>query len=105
MYSVVSDVSSYALFLPYCLESRITARDGADVPKAAILRVGWKEFDETFESKLAFSPTTVEVSNLYWPETCSLVALYALRWCTNDRQRLRIIIYSKGSTPNGQLPR
>lgn len=61
MYSVVSDVASYSSFVPYCLESTITARDESRTPTAATLRVGWKDLDESFESQLSFTPTSVEV--------------------------------------------
>lgn len=58
---MVSDVASYSSFVPYCLESTITARDESRTPTAATLRVGWKDLDESFESQLSFTPTSVEV--------------------------------------------
>ncbi|KAK9452408.1 dehydrase and lipid transport-domain-containing protein [Limtongia smithiae] len=53
LYSVVSDVDSYSAFVPYCVTSIVTHRDPVtQQPAKATLRVGWKAFDESFESVL-----------------------------------------------------
>ncbi|ODV63890.1 ubiquinone-binding protein COQ10, partial [Ascoidea rubescens DSM 1968] len=54
LFEVVSDVSSYQEFVPYCKKSFIskTDSDNLDLPTEAGLRVGFKQFDETFVCKL-----------------------------------------------------
>ncbi|ODV90520.1 hypothetical protein CANCADRAFT_107218 [Tortispora caseinolytica NRRL Y-17796] len=61
MYAIISNVDSYSEFIPYCVESTVTAKDTkTGQPAAATLRVGWKNFDESFESKLTcVTPHTV----------------------------------------------
>lgn len=60
MYKVVADVESYSEFLPYCLESTITAFDKAtNSPSRAVLKVGWQQFEESFESKLQYTDSSV----------------------------------------------
>ncbi|CAN6674957.1 coenzyme Q-binding protein Coq10p, mitochondrial [Trichomonascus vanleenenianus] len=59
IYSVVSNVEHYSQFLPYCHESTITQYDTQSKPKRAILKVGWKQFEETFESHVECSDNTV----------------------------------------------
>ncbi|KAK9237706.1 cyclase/dehydrase, partial [Lipomyces kononenkoae] len=53
VYSVISDVDSYCKFVPYCVESTVIRRDSrTDQPIRATLRVGWKAFEESFDSEL-----------------------------------------------------
>ncbi|KAA8897385.1 hypothetical protein TRICI_006729 [Trichomonascus ciferrii] len=60
VYKIVADVESYSEFLPYCLESTITAFDKAtNSPSRAVLKVGWQQFEESFESKLQYTDSSV----------------------------------------------
>lgn len=54
LYRLVADIDSYRLYLPYCLDSRVTARCPAtNAPTEADLRIGWGSFDETFRSRVS----------------------------------------------------
>lgn len=56
----MADVDSYDKFLPYCLESKITSFDKkTSKPSRAILKVGWQQFEESFESKLKYTESSV----------------------------------------------
>jgi hypothetical protein len=62
MYNVVSDVSLYSCFVPYCTESRITeCHPDNGTPLRAVLKVGWNQFEESFESALQFDNNSVIV--------------------------------------------
>lgn len=61
-YDVVSDVSQYSKFVPYCTRSFINARDQALQPTEAGLRVGWKSFDEEFVCNLQCDPKKVVIA-------------------------------------------
>ncbi|KAF3348264.1 Vacuolar protein sorting-associated protein 68 [Verticillium dahliae VDG2] len=52
--AATDDEHAYASFVPYCSESRVTARDPSPphTPTEADLRVGWGGFEETFTSRL-----------------------------------------------------
>jgi len=62
IYSIVSDVSSYSFFLPYCQSSSVTrwsARDntyGRSWPSEAKLTVGWGNLTESFTSRVFCVP-------------------------------------------------
>ncbi|KAG7125540.1 Coenzyme Q-binding protein coq10 like [Verticillium longisporum] len=58
LYALVADIDAYASFVPYCSESRVTARDPSPphTPTEADLRVGWGGFEETFTSRLRCRP-------------------------------------------------
>lgn len=58
MYSVVGDVQQYHEFVPYCRRSHVTAQENGR-PSRATLIVGWDSIEEEFESRLAYTPTTV----------------------------------------------
>ncbi|GAV53025.1 hypothetical protein ZYGR_0AI03070 [Zygosaccharomyces rouxii] len=49
VYNVVSEVSEYQNFIPYCMESFVNRRDPInDKPIEAGLRVGFRQYDEKF---------------------------------------------------------
>lgn len=49
VYNVVSEVSEYQNFIPYCVESFVNKRDPVnDKPTEAGLRVGFRQYDEKF---------------------------------------------------------
>lgn len=50
-YHVISEVSKYKEFLPYCTESWVSKRDPTndDKPMQGGLRVGYKQYDENFD--------------------------------------------------------
>ncbi|KAH9201783.1 cyclase/dehydrase, partial [Zygosaccharomyces rouxii] len=49
VYYVVSEVSEYQKFVPYCMESFVNKRDPIDdKPIEAGLRVGFRQYDEKF---------------------------------------------------------
>ncbi|CRK01406.1 Coenzyme Q-binding protein coq10 like [Verticillium longisporum] len=58
LYALVADIDAYSSFVPYCSESRVTARDPSPphTPTQADLRVGWGGFEETFTSRLRCRP-------------------------------------------------
>ncbi|KAM0286022.1 hypothetical protein ACHAQH_001212 [Verticillium albo-atrum] len=58
LYALVADIDAYSSFVPYCSESRVTARDPnpPHTPTRADLRVGWGGFEETFTSRLRCLP-------------------------------------------------
>ncbi len=60
MFDLVADVNEYKTFLPWCLESRVTYRDG-DVFYADLV-VGYKMIRERFTSKVtALRPDHIHV--------------------------------------------
>ncbi|SSD60573.1 related to Coenzyme Q-binding protein COQ10, mitochondrial [Saccharomycodes ludwigii] len=53
MYDVVSEVSKYQEFIPYCVESFVNKRDPkTNKPIEAGLRVGFRQYDEKFVCKV-----------------------------------------------------
>ncbi|KAF8449875.1 dehydrase and lipid transport-domain-containing protein [Kalaharituber pfeilii] len=57
LYRLISDISSYSTFLPYCLSSTVISRHPTNQsPVLADLRVGFSLFDETFRSKVTCNP-------------------------------------------------
>ncbi|BAO37888.1 coenzyme Q-binding protein COQ10 [Kluyveromyces marxianus] len=52
VYEVVSEVSKYHEFIPYCVESFVNARDEMKRPIEAGLRVGFRQYDEKFICKV-----------------------------------------------------
>ncbi len=55
LFDLVADVEHYPEFLPWCLECRITERDGADVFFADLV-IGYKIFREKFVSRVHLYP-------------------------------------------------
>ncbi|KAK0468456.1 cyclase/dehydrase, partial [Desarmillaria tabescens] len=58
LYAIVSDVSSYPQFIPYCTGSRIlhkATRDGSTIMDAE-LTVGFMAFQESYVSKVTCTP-------------------------------------------------
>lgn len=51
MFALVSDVDRYSEFLPWCVGSRITKREGSEIFYADLI-VGYKMFRERFSSKV-----------------------------------------------------
>lgn len=66
LYILIADVDSYASFLPYCQESKVTKWSEVDEkgrrwPSEADLKVGWGGYEERFTSRLFCIPdSTVE---------------------------------------------
>ncbi|CUM65309.1 uncharacterized protein PRCAT00002944001 [Priceomyces carsonii] len=57
MFDIVSDVSRYHEFVPFVEKSIIHSRDPkTKQPTVAELRIGWKEYDESFTCKLNCIP-------------------------------------------------
>ncbi|QEU60072.1 Coq10 [Kluyveromyces lactis] len=52
VYEVVSEVSKYKDFIPYCTESFVNQRDEKKRPVEAGLRVGFQQYDEKFVCKV-----------------------------------------------------
>ncbi|KAH3672355.1 hypothetical protein WICMUC_004327 [Wickerhamomyces mucosus] len=85
-YGVVSDVSSYQKFIPYCTDSFVNQRDANELPKVAGLRVGFQKFDEEFTCNLQCSKNTIIAESI----THSLFEKLYTKWT--------IIENSKGTT-------
>lgn len=58
VYDVVSEVSKYHEFIPYCEESFVNKRDDVGKPSEAGLRVGFKQYDEKFVCKVDCQDTS-----------------------------------------------
>lgn len=54
IFQAVSDVSGYPSFLPFTVDSRVTARDTHGYPERASLKIGYEAFglEEVWESKV-----------------------------------------------------
>ncbi len=66
VFDLVADISKYPEFLPWCLASRITRRDG-DVLYADLV-IGWKLIRETFTSKVTLKrPLEIHVDYIDGP--------------------------------------
>lgn len=64
IYSIIADVPSYPLFLPYCTGSKVTRWSNPDSqgqkwPEEAELRIGWKGIEEKFRSRIYCVPGKV----------------------------------------------
>lgn len=53
MYAAVGDVGRYKEFVPYCVDSQVISSDG-EITKA-LLKVGWNQLEEQFESSVTYS--------------------------------------------------
>lgn len=60
MYSVVGDVAKYREFVPYCTDSRVTTQSDQEV--TAVLKVGWKQLEDEFESVVTYSKDQVRAT-------------------------------------------
>lgn len=86
-YDVVSDVSRYKEFIPYCTDSFINTRDSkTNLPTIAGLRVGFQGFDEQFTCNLKCSKNVIVAESI----THSLFDKLYTKWT--------IIENSKGTT-------
>lgn len=66
LFDLVADIDRYRDFLPWCLGSRVTKRDG-DVAIADLV-IGFKMLRETYTSKVTFDrPHAIEVAYLKGP--------------------------------------
>ncbi|KAK9262884.1 coenzyme Q-binding protein-like protein coq10, mitochondrial [Lipomyces tetrasporus] len=78
VYNVISDVDSYCKFVPYCVTSTVIHRDPkTKQPAKATLCVGWKAFEESFESELTCEEPYSVVAQSY---KHSLFKLLYTRW-------------------------
>jgi len=64
LYTLIADVDSYASFVPYCVESKVTKwsetdKDGQRWPSEADLKVGWGGYEEKFTSRLFCVPGSI----------------------------------------------
>ena len=67
LFALVAEVEKYPEFLPWCLSSRITRRDGDDVFYADLV-IGYKLVREKFTSKVVLSrPDAIRVEYLRGP--------------------------------------
>lgn len=67
LFAIVADVDKYPEFLPWCISSRITRRDGDDVFYADLV-IGYKMIREKFGSKVSLNaPDHVHVEYLSGP--------------------------------------
>ncbi|KAH3681534.1 hypothetical protein WICPIJ_007515 [Wickerhamomyces pijperi] len=86
-YEVVSDVSRYKEFIPYCTDSFINQRDQeTNLPTVAGLRVGFQSFDEEFTCNLKCSKNIIIAESI----THSLFQKLYTKWT--------IIENAKGTT-------
>lgn len=66
LFKIISDIDSYSSFVPFCIGSQVTKRSQNSppepaLPTAANLKVGFKQYEETFSSLVKCSPpSTVE---------------------------------------------
>jgi coenzyme Q-binding protein COQ10 len=61
IFDIISDVSQYSSFLPYCQQSVVTRwsnpdRDGKKWPEEATLVIGWGDIKESFQSRVHCVP-------------------------------------------------
>ncbi|KAI4116260.1 MAG: hypothetical protein LQ345_003287 [Seirophora villosa] len=62
LYNLITDISSYPTFLPYCSSATITSTSSPDPthqkrwPRTADLRVGWGRYNESFRSRIYCLP-------------------------------------------------
>ena len=67
LFALVAEVEKYPEFLPWCLSSRITRRDGDDVLYADLV-IGYKLAREKFTSKVVLNrPDAIRVEYLRGP--------------------------------------
>lgn len=65
MYDIVADTNLYSLFVPYCTESRIVAKDPiTGRSNRVLLKVGFGTFNESFESEVTYTNTAIIVGRL-----------------------------------------
>lgn len=57
MYSAVGDVAKYKEFVPYCVDSQVVESNGKET--SALLKVGWNQLEEQFESSVTYSDDQV----------------------------------------------
>src|ERR1700753_29475 len=64
IFDIISDVSQYSTFLPYCQQSVVTRwskpdRDGKKWPEEATLVIGWGDIKESFQSRVHCVPNRI----------------------------------------------
>ena len=83
LYNIISDISSYPKFLPYCLSSEVTSESAPDEhdrkwPRTATLKVGFGGVEEEFLSRVYCVPGQIieavagEAQTSLSPETLKL---------------------------------
>lgn len=55
LFKIISDIDSYSSFVPFCVSSKVTRRSD-QYPTHANLKVGFKQYEETFSSLVRCSP-------------------------------------------------
>lgn len=68
LFKIISDIDSYSTFVPFCISSKVTKRSSnnqeeppSSLPTAANLKIGFKQYEETFSSLVKCSrPSKVE---------------------------------------------
>lgn len=66
VYDVVSEVSRYHEFIPYCIESFVNERNPIDSrPTEAGLRVGFRQYDEKYTCKINCQESADEVFSVH----------------------------------------
>lgn len=55
LFHIIANVDSYSSFIPFCTESKVTQHANG-LPTLANLRIGFKLFDECFQSRLMCKP-------------------------------------------------
>lgn len=64
LYTLVADVERYPEFLPWCLSTRIVARD-SDVEMRVDMEIGFKMMRETYVSRVTMKPfSMIDVESL-----------------------------------------
>ncbi|KAK6457932.1 dehydrase and lipid transport-domain-containing protein [Scheffersomyces xylosifermentans] len=77
MFEIVSDVTKYQQFMPFVESSFVTKKDKNGLPVEAGLRVGWKQFDETYVCKLTCNPNDTVIAESM---TTSLFEYFLTEW-------------------------
>lgn len=52
LFDLIRDIDAYAGFVPFCTASKVTRRDDAGWPVSADLTVGFKQYEESFSSRV-----------------------------------------------------
>ena len=65
MYTIVSEIQHYKLFVPWCVDSRIisTLKQGSIETQVAELKVGFKHFQESYKSKVTLTQNVIKADS------------------------------------------
>ncbi|ORY81489.1 cyclase/dehydrase, partial [Protomyces lactucae-debilis] len=93
LFKVIADIDAYKHFVPFCTDSHVTqhTNDSTPLPTQADLKVGFKQYQESFTSRVHCVPdTSVQAVASQHPLFKKLVAAWRLSRVGEDACKVQL---------------